>query len=97
MHKARIAAKTDANEKAIVKALRMLGYSVQTGVDDIFVGANKKNYWFEIKNPNLANKDGKVFESAIKPSQKLLRDTWKGLYFIVTTLDEILEIIKNDK
>ena len=94
MSRNRFSARTDSNEKDIVKALRKLGYSVETNHDDILVGANGLTYWFEIKTPDcVSKKTGKIKESAKKESQKILEKTWKGQYKIVSSLEEILEII----
>ena len=92
MSKWRKAAKIDANQPAIVKALRNIpGVTVQTGMDDLLVGYKGFTYWFEIKEPEkVSKKTGELLESAIKPSQKKLRDTWKGHYSIVWSLEQIL-------
>ena len=95
MSKNRYSARTDSNEASIVKDLRKMGYSVQTGVDDILIGANGLNYWIEIKDPkHVSKKTGKINESAKKESQKRLEREWKGNYHIVSSLEEILEILK---
>lgn len=62
MSRNRYAAKSDANQKEIVKSLRKLGFSVETNHDDILVGANGVTYWIEIKNPNCVSqkKQGKL-------------------------------------
>ena len=94
MSKYRRAAKIDQNQVAIVASLREIpGVSVEVDRDDILVGRAGKNWWFELKNPDCANKAGKVRDSAIKPSQWKLLDEWNGHYQIVTKLDEILEAI----
>jgi len=94
MSRNRFSARTDSNEKDIVKALRKLGYSVETNHDDILVGADGLTYWFEIKTTDCVSKTtGKIKESAKKESQKILEKTWKGQYKIVSSLEEILEII----
>jgi hypothetical protein len=92
LSKWRRAAKIDANQPAIVKALRNIpGVTVQTGMDDLLVGYNGFTYWFELKEPEkVSKKTGELLESAIKPSQIKLRDTWKGHYRIVWSLDQIL-------
>jgi len=91
-------ARTDKNELEIVKALRKLGYSVETNVNDIFVGVDNLNYWFEIKDPiHVSKKTGLINESAKKPSQIRLEKEWKGNYKIVSSLEEILEVINNDR
>lgn len=87
--------KVDANQGDIVEALERMGCSVQTDMDDILVGHRKRNFWFELKNPDAANKDGKVFESEKKDSQKLLEKTWSGHYRIVTTLAEIIHDLRH--
>lgn len=95
MSKNRYSAKIDANQPEIVKQLRQLGYTVQTGVDDILVGAKGKTFWFEIKDPEKAlNKNGTYRSGAIKDSQKKLSNEWKGHYRIVHSLQQILDEIK---
>ena len=95
MSKNRYSARTDNNEKEIVKNLRKLGFSVQTGVDDILVGYNRVNYWFEIKQEkHVSKKTGKINESAKKESQIKLEREWQGQYLIVSNLNEILEVMK---
>jgi hypothetical protein len=88
----RRAAKVDANQPGIVKALRAIpGVSVQTGMDDILVGYNGNNYWVEIKEPDcVSKKTGDIRESALKPSQIKLRDEWQGTYLIAWHIDQIL-------
>ena len=93
-HKNRIAAKKDSNENQIVKDLIKLGCSVQLDCDDIFIGIHGFNFWIEIKDKRALDKNGNIKESEIKPSQKVLRDTWKGQYNICSDLDHILEIIR---
>jgi len=92
MSKYRRAAAIDENQPAIVKELRRLGYSVQTGMDDILVGHNGKTYWFEIKDPaKTLNKNGTYKVGAIKDSQVKLQDEWKGMYSIVHSIEQILK------
>lgn len=94
MSKYRRAAKIDANQAGIVGALRKLpGVTVELGHDDCLIGYNLQTYWVEIKNPEQANKDGKIFESAIKPDQKRIRQTFTGAYLITCSYQEILEFI----
>ena len=91
MSKNRFSARTDVNEKDIVKDLRKLGYQVEVGHDDILVAANGKTLWFEIKDPkHVSKKTGQINESAKKPSQKRLEKDWQGHYKIVSSLEEIL-------
>jgi len=92
--KFRQAARVDENQSEIVKQLRQLGFTVQTGMDDILVGARGKTYWFEIKDPEKAvKKKGGFKAGAIKDSQIKLAAEWKGHYAIVHSLEQILEEI----
>jgi hypothetical protein len=90
-HKYRKDARKDANENQIVKDLKKLGYSVQIDHDDILVGTRGINFWYELKDERALDKNGNIRESEIKPSQKKLRDTWNGHYKIVSSLDQILD------
>mgnify|MGYP000426030915 CR=1 FL=1 len=97
MSKNRYSARADANQPEIVKQLRKLGYSVQTGHDDILIGLNGKTYWFEIKDPDKTlNKDGSWKAGAFKDSQVKLLAEWKGHYKIVHCIEHILGDIKEN-
>jgi hypothetical protein len=78
--------KVDANQPAIVKELRALGYSVSLDHDDIIVGWKGRTYWFEIKVSE---------KSEVKESQKKLLKEWKGHYKIVWTTEMIIKEIEN--
>ena len=96
MSKYRRAARTDNNQKTIVKTLRQLGYSVITGHDDILVGCFGKTFWFEIKEPEtISTVNGKVKPSSIQKSQKKLLQEYKGHYRVVTSINEILKDISH--
>lgn len=87
----RRAARVDDNQSDIVKDLRKLGYTVYLDVDDILVGKDGFNYWYEIKNPNAkSKKTGGILDAAKKSGQIRLEKEWKGHYKIVSSLDEIL-------
>jgi len=88
--------KVDANQPEIVEHLRKFGYSVQLDMDDILVGVGGRTYWFEIKSPDVTNKQGEVYRSAKKDCQILLEETWQGHYKIVTCVEDIIEEIRND-
>jgi len=93
MSKYRQAARVDDNQREIVSSLEKIpGVNVALGKDDIFVGHNGFNYWYEIKNPDkkLKRKDGFV-KGAIKDGQAKLRREWPGHYRIISSLEEILE------
>jgi len=90
--------KIDSNQPQIVKDLRRMGYSVETGYDDILVGANGYTYWFEIKAPETRSKvTGLILECKKKASQIRLEAEFKGSYTIVTCLDDILAVINEVK
>lgn len=93
MSKFRRAAKIDANQRLLVRDLRKIrGVSVQTGMDDILVGYKGFTYWFELKSEKaVSKKTGKILESAIKETQKKLREKWNGHYSIVHSMGEILD------
>ena len=93
MSRNRFAAKIDKNQPEIVKALRALqGVTVALNHDDILVGYQGVNYWYEIKDPEkLFKKDGSFAIGQIKPSQTKLASEWKGHYKIVWNLEMILE------
>jgi len=77
--------KIDANQPAIVKDLRKLGYSVELDHDDIIVGHNGNTYWYEIKTGPKAD---------IKPSQVKLLNEYRGHYKIVWSVEMIIDDIK---
>ena len=84
---------TDKNEKDIVSSLRKIpGISVETGKDDIIVGYKGKSFWYEIKNPDEVDKNGRPYKRKSKTYQKQidLAENFAGHYSIVTTVDQIL-------
>ncbi len=91
----RRAKKIDSNQPEIVKQLRSIpGVTVALDHDDILIGYKNKTHWIELKSPeHISKKTGKILESAIEPSQKKLHATWTGSYHIVSTIEEILDII----
>lgn len=84
-----MAKRTDVNQKAIVKALRKIGCSVQTlhevghGCPDLLIGYRGKNYTFEIK-------DGEKPPSKRKltTDEQLWHYGWRGQVAIVYSVDE---------
>jgi Holliday junction resolvase len=82
----RRAAKVDANQAAVVKALRRVGCSVQSlaavgaGVPDLLVGRNGRTFLLEVK-------DGSKVKSAQKltPAQVDWHSTWKGAPVVVVS------------
>lgn len=90
----RIAAKIDANQNEIVKALRQVGCTVQSlaatgkGCPDLLIGFRRINLLFEIK-------DGAKPKSARKltPDQVVWHDAWGGNVYVVESVDQALDII----
>lgn len=90
----RRAAKTDANHKAVVDALRRIGCTVQSlaecgrGVPDLLVGIRGVNFLLEIKDGTLP------------PSRRLLTDDqvtwharWRGHVSVVNSVTEALHVV----
>lgn len=85
------AAKVDAKQADIVKALRQIpGVSVETDHHDILVGYRKRTYWYELKDPAVCKKDGTLPRHELTPSEVRRLEQWKGHYRVVTTLGQIL-------
>ena len=85
----RRAAKVDANQQQIVKALRKVGASVQSlaaigdGCPDLAVGYRGKNLLLEVKQPK-----GKLTED-----QEKFHREWKGDLCVVRSVDEALLLL----
>lgn len=78
----RQAARIDANQPEIVKALRKLdGVSVELDKDDLLVGYKGATYWIEIKTSAKAK---------VKESQKKLLREWQGHYAICWTVEMVM-------
>jgi len=90
--------KIDSNQKSIVKALRDIpGASVDVGHDDILVGTAKKTFWYEVKDKSCFSKrTGMIKESAKTPKQKKLDLSWHGHREYVSSIDDIIEDIRNN-
>ena len=90
----RRAAKIDANQTEIVKALRKFGASVQSlastgkGCPDLLVGFRGVNWLLEIK-------DGRKVRSARKltEDQVVWHQTWRGKVYIVESVDQALNLL----
>jgi len=90
----RRAAKVDANQTEIVKALRSVGASVQSlastgkGCPDLLVGFRGVNWLLEIK-------DGQKVKSARKltDDQVVWHQTWRGKVYIVESVDQALNLL----
>lgn len=90
----RKAAKIDANQTEIVKALRQVGASVQSlastgkGCPDLLVGFRGVNWLLEIK-------DGQKVKSARKltPDQIEWHESWRGRVYIVESVDQAISLL----
>lgn len=84
----------DNNQSAIVKRLRQCCVSVQSlasvgmGCPDILIGFRGQNWLFEIKNPEQVPS-----KRRLTPDEELWHFGWRGRVHVVTTFDEIAEMI----
>lgn len=94
----RRAAATDANQSAIVDALRKAGASVQSlsavgaGCPDLLVGFRGRNWLMEVK---LLPARGRVkpSEARLNPAQKRWTVCWRGEVALVRSVDDALAVI----
>jgi hypothetical protein len=83
------AARVDANQAAIVAALRKIGatvellHSVGDGVPDLLVGHRCENYLIEVKTP----------KGRKNKRQEAWHRDWRGNSFVVRSVDEALRIV----
>ena len=93
MSQSRAAYRVDANQPAIVRALRDIGASVQHlhmvghGCPDLLVGYRGVNYLMEIKSDDKAS----FTEDEIKWISE-----WFGNVHIVTSPEQAVEIVRSD-
>lgn len=91
----RRAARIDANQPAVVAALRKLGASVQPlhtvheGCPDLLVGYRQANFLFEVK-------DGEKPASAraLTPDQKRWIGEWRGPVYVVNNPVEAVGLLQ---
>lgn len=81
--------KVDKNQPEILRCLKKAGISYKPvhqikGFCDIIVGFKGENYLFEIK----LNKKAKL-----TIDEQKFHDNWKGSIYIVTSFNEILDVI----
>lgn len=91
----RRAAKVDANQKEIVRSFRGLGWYVLIisqlkNCCDIIVSKNNVTIAIEIKDGSKPKSQQKLSEGELK-----FMEEWKGLYEIVTCVDEVVAINDN--
>lgn len=90
----RVASRVDANQPAIVAALRGIGASVLhlhqlKNCFDILVGYRGRTFLMEIKDPSQPPS-----KRQLTPGEAEFRDTWRGTtYHIVHSPDEALAIV----
>lgn len=93
MSQQRAAYRVDANQPAIVQALRAIGASVQhlhtvgDGCPDILVGYKGRTYVMEIK----ATK-----RSQLTDDERAWHESWRGTVYVVTSPDQAVEIVTDD-
>lgn len=88
------AKRTDANQEAIVKALRKMGCSVAitsmvgNGFTDLVCGYRGRNFLLEVK-------DGSKLLSAqrLTNAENLFHLTWRGQIAVITSLQNAIDII----
>jgi hypothetical protein len=91
----RYAARVDANQTQIVSALRAAGATVQLlsavgqGCPDLLVGYQGNNILMEIKDGKKAPSDRKLTSDQI-----VWHSEWKGVVFLVTSVDEALQLLR---
>ena len=94
----RRAAKVDANQAAMVKALRKMGASVQplhtigSGCPDILVGWRGENLLIEIKDGTLSPSRQKL-----TPDEAEFHGTWRGHVSIARSVDDLRAILDGAK
>lgn len=96
----RLAARTDANQKKIVEALRLLGCSVQVlsrvghGCPDLVVGMNgplgRMNFLFEIKDPDQPPSARKL-----TTAEFVWKADWMGQYAVVESIQDCLKVFND--
>ena len=90
----RRAARTDANQSAIVDALRVVGCTVQPlhavgqGVPDLLVGFRGQNLLIEVKDGNKPPSRRRKTED-----QMIWHDAWRGQVAVVRNVQEALEAV----
>jgi hypothetical protein len=91
----RRAARVDENQAAIVKRLRMAGYSVQVlsdkGLPDLLVACPGHNVLMEVKRP--LGPQGGMDGRTLTPDQVAWHAKWRGPIHVVRSVGEALEIM----
>jgi Citrate lyase, alpha subunit len=90
----RRAAKVDSNQPEIVDAFRRMGCSVLIisqlkKCADLMVAKNDTTAAIEVKDGTLPKSKRQLTEGEMD-----FMHSWKGLYFIVESLDDVLRVVK---
>lgn len=86
------AARTDANQKEIVEAIRKTGASVHItsgvadGFPDLVVGFRGRNFLFEVKDPSKP-----LSQRRLTQDQIIFHKLWYGQVCIVHTAEDALK------
>ena len=89
----RVAYRVDANQPAIVAALRDIGASVQhlhmvgDGCPDLLVGFRGRTYLMEVKATP---------KSRLTPDERAWHENWRGTVYVVTSPEQAIEIVVDD-
>lgn len=92
----RVAAKIDANQPEIVKALRKAGATVQTlaavgkGVPDLLVAKSGSLWLVEVKDGSKPPSQRKL-----TPDQVEWHSKWASPVYVVNNIEEALKVISN--
>jgi hypothetical protein len=84
-----MAKRVDSNQSIIIAGLRQFGATVQDlhsvghGCPDILVGYKFKSFPMEIKSPG----------GTLTPAEVKWRDTWRGNYYVITSIEQALQIL----
>ena len=88
-------ARTDANQKEIIEQLRSIAgisvfptHQLGSGFPDIAVGYRGRNFFFEIKNPDLYPSERRLTEDEVKFFER-----WQGQVDEVLYVEDILEVL----
>ncbi|WP_336943117.1 hypothetical protein [Acinetobacter modestus] len=90
----RRAAKIDANQTEIVKALRSVGASVQSlastgkGCPDLLVGFRGVNWLLEIKDSQKVKSARKLTDD-----QVVWHESWRGKVYVIESVDQALNLL----
>lgn len=85
----RYAKRRDANEREVIDALLAVGCSVlQTDGVDLVVGYRGVNYLIEVKDGSKPKSERKLTKAQLD-----LRQSWRGQYSVVESVDQALCVI----